>query len=221
MVDSQTGVLGHLGVALAPGLAVMVMIAAVGHVSGAHFNPAVTLAFAVTRHFAWRELPGYWLAQFAGAISAAGLLLGWLGPVAALGANRPSVGPLPAFGVEVVLTAVVMFVIISVATDTRAVGQMAALAIGATVGLNSLWAGPLSGASMNPARSFDPALLAGAWDSHWIFWLGPFLGAVIGAALYQALRAPTNSGAQLSAQAHGVPVKDDVATARWDGVMAE
>jgi MIP family channel proteins len=191
MADSQTGVLGQLGVALAPGLAVLVMIAAVGHISGAHFNPAVTLAFAVTRHFAWRDVPRYWLAQFAGALGAVGILWVALGPVAALGANQPRVGPLPALGLEMVLTAVLMFVIIAVATDSRAAGHLAALAIGGTVGLNCLWAGPLSGASMNPARSLAPALLAGAWDAHWIYWLGPAVGAVVGALLYQALREPT------------------------------
>jgi aquaporin NIP len=190
IVNSQTGALGHLGVALAPGLAVMVMIAAVGHISGAHFNPAVTLAFAVTRHFAWRELPGYWLGQFAGAISAAAILLLLFGPVAGLGANQPSGSVLQALGLEILLTAGLMFVITAVATDTRAVGQMAAIAIGGTVALNSLWAGPISGASMNPARSFGPALLSGAWDAQWVYGVGPFVGALVGAALYQALRSP-------------------------------
>jgi MIP family channel proteins len=171
----------------------MVMIAAVGHISGAHFNPAVTLAFALTRHFDWRELPGYWLGQFAGAISAAAILLVLFGPVAGLGANRPAGSALQALGLEVLLTAALMFVITAVATDTRAVGQMAAVAIGGTIALNSLWAGPISGASMNPARSFGPALVAGEWGAHWVYWLGPLLGAVIGAALYQALRMPARS----------------------------
>ena len=201
MVNSQTGALGHVGVALAPGLAVMVMIAAVGHISGAHFNPAVTLAFALTRHFDWREVPGYWLGQFAGAISAAAILWLLFGNVAGLGANRPSGSALQALGLEVLLTAALMFVITAVATDTRAAegagvvpaGQMAAVAIGGTVALNSMWAGPISGASMNPARSFGPALVAGAWDAQWVYWLGPMLGAVIGAALYQALRMPAQA----------------------------
>jgi MIP family channel proteins len=193
IVDSQTGALGHIGVALAPGLAVMVMIAAVGHISGAHFNPAVTLAFALTRHFDWHEVPGYWLGQFAGAISAAAILLLLFGNVASLGANRPDGSALQALGLEVLLTASLMFVITAVATDTCAVGQMAAIAIGGTVALNSLWAGPISGASMNPARSFGPALVAGAWDAQWVYWLGPLLGAAIGAALYQALRTLAQS----------------------------
>jgi aquaporin NIP len=203
IVDSQTGALGHVGVALAPGLAVMVMIAAVGHISGAHFNPAVTLAFTLTRHFDWQEVPGYWLGQFAGAISAAAILWLLFGRVASLGANRPSGSALQALGLEVLLTAALMFVITAVATDTRAVGQMAAVAIGGTVALNSLWAGPISGASMNPARSFGPALVAGAWDAQWVYWLGPLLGAVIGAALYQALRMPAQS-----ATARNEPIAD-------------
>ena len=193
IVDSKTGALGHIGVALAPGLAVMIMIAAVGHISGAHFNPAVTLAFAVTRHFSWRELPGYWLAQLAGAISAAASLWLLFGPVANLGANQPAGSALQAVGLEVLVTATLMFVITAVATDTRAVGQMAAVAIGGTVALNLIWDGPISGASMNPARSFGPALLAGVWNNHWVYWVGPLLGAVIGAALYQALRLPAHS----------------------------
>jgi aquaporin NIP len=181
----------------------MVMIAAVGHISGAHFNPAVTLAFALTRHFDWREVPGYWLGQFSGAISAAAILLLLFGPVGALGANRPAGSALQALGLEVLLTAALMFVITAEATDTRAAegagavpaGQMAAVAIGGTVALNSLWARPISGASMNPARSFGPALVAGAWDAQWVYWLGPMLGAVIGAALYQALRMPAQPAA--------------------------
>jgi glycerol uptake facilitator-like aquaporin len=96
---------------------------------------------------------------------------------------------LQALGIETLLTAVLMFVIISVATDTRAVGELAAVAIGGTIALDALWGGPVTGASMNPARSFGPALVAGLWSSHWVYWVGPILGAVIGATLYQTLRA--------------------------------
>jgi aquaporin NIP len=220
IVNSRTGALGHVGVALAPGLAVMVMIAAAGHISGAHFNPAVTLAFALTRHFDWREVPGYWLGQFSGAISAAAILWLLFGRVASLGANRPAGSALQALGLEVLLTAALMFVITAVATDTRAegasavlAGQMAAVAIGGTVALNSLWAGPISGASMNPARSFGPALVAGAWDAHWVYWLGPLLGAVIGAALYQALRAQPLAGAARHEQIADVEVHDEAVKA--------
>jgi MIP family channel proteins len=192
MVDSLTnGTLTHVGVALTFGLIVMVMIAAVGHISGAHFNPAVTFAFAVTRHFPWRELPWYWAAQFVGAIAGAFTLQVIFGPVANLGATLPAGNALQSLILEILLTAVLMFVIISVATDTRAVGQIAALAIGAAVALDALWGGPISGASMNPARSFGPALLAGVWRDQWIYWLGPLIGAVLGAAIYQFVRQPS------------------------------
>lgn len=190
IVNTLTGALSHMGVALTFGLIIMVMIAATGHLSGAHFNPAVTVSFALTRHFPWREVPPYVLAQLLGAVTGAATLRVMFGTVAQLGATRPAGSALQSFGLEVLLTAVLMFVIISVATDTRAVGQLAALAIGATVALDALWGGPISGASMNPARSFGPALVAGAWDNQWVYWVGPLLGAPLGAALYQFLRAP-------------------------------
>jgi MIP family channel proteins len=188
MVNQATGALGHVGVAASFGLVIMVMIAAVGHLSGAHFNPAVTVAFALTRHFPWRDVPLYLLGQLLGAVSGAWVLQQLLGPQAGLGATVPAGSPLQALGIEVLLTAVLMFVITSVATDTRAVGQLAAIAIGGTVALNALWGGPLTGASMNPARSFGPALVAGVWQAHWIYWLGPLIGACLGAVLYQGLR---------------------------------
>ncbi|HEX4962237.1 MAG TPA: MIP family channel protein [Thermoanaerobaculia bacterium] len=188
MVDHATRSLGHAGVAACFGLVIMVMIAAEGHLSGAHFNPAVTLAFAVTRHFPWQDVPMYLAGQLLGAVAGAGVLRSLLGQEAGLGATLPSGSPLQAFGVEILLTAVLMFVITSVATDTRAVGQLAAIAIGGTVALDALWGGPVTGASMNPARSFGPALVSGLWQAHWVYWLGPILGAVLGAALYQGLR---------------------------------
>lgn len=196
MVDSLGGSLGHLGTALSPGLAVMIMIFAVGHLCGAHFNPAVTLAFAVTRHFPWREVPVYFAGQILGAVSAALLLRTLFGPVGSLGANIPAGEVLQSLGIEIVLTAVLMFVIISVATDSRAAGELAAVAIGITVALNSLWAGPISGASMNPARAFGPAFVGGFWQHHWIYWVGPPLGAVIGAVVYEALRRSQPDTAQ-------------------------
>ncbi len=188
MVNQATGALGHGGVAASFGLVIMVMIAAAGHLSGAHFNPAVTLAFAVTRHFPWRDVPSYLAGQLLGAVAGAAVLRTLFGLEAGLGTTLPSGSPLQALGVETLLTAVLMFVIVSVATDTRAVGQLAAIAIGGTVALDALWGGPVTGASMNPARSFGPALVSGLWQAHWIYWLGPIGGAVLGAALYQGLR---------------------------------
>ena len=193
MVNQATGSLGHVGVAASFGLVIMVMIAAVGHLSGAHFNPAVTVAFALTRHFPWRDVPLYLVGQLLGAVSGAWVLQQLIGTQAGLGATVPAGSPLQALGIEILLTAVLMFVIISVATDTRAVGQIAAIAIGGTVALDALWGGPLTGASMNPARSFGPALVAGVWQAHWIYWLGPLIGASLGAVLYQSLRVRTAS----------------------------
>ncbi len=188
MVNAQTGALTHVGIALTFGLIITVMIAATGHLSGAHFNPAVTIAFAVTRHFPWREVVYYVIAQLIGALLGAVTLRLLIGDIAALGATVPSGSALQAFGLEVLLTAVLMFVIISVATDTRAIGSPAALAIGFTVALDALWGGPISGASMNPARSLGPALIAGIWESQWVYLLAPIIGAAIGAALYQWIR---------------------------------
>jgi aquaporin NIP len=188
LVNHATGALGHGGVAASFGLVIMVMIAAVGHLSGAHFNPAVTLAFAVTRHFSWRDVPSYLIGQTVGAVAGAAVLRAFFGLDAGLGVTLPSGSLSQAFGVETLLSGVLMFVIISVATDTRAVGELAAIAIGGTVALDALWGGPVTGASMNPARSFGPALVSGVWQAQWIYWLAPVLGAVLGASLYQSLR---------------------------------
>lgn len=190
MVNASIGAITHVGIALTFGLVIMVMVAAAGHLSGAHFNPAVTIAFALIRHFPWREIPLYVGGQLLGAVSGGLTLLAVFGPVASLGSTLPSGSPLQSLALEILLTGVLMFVITAVATDTRAVGQLAALAIGATVALDALWGGPISGASMNPARSFGPALVAGVWRDQWIYWLGPLVGACLGAGIYQLLRAP-------------------------------
>lgn len=190
MVNAQTGLLTHVGVALTFGLIITVMVAAVGHISGAHFNPAVTVAFAVTRHFAWRDVPFYIGAQLLGASLGAFTLRLLLGDIAQIGVTLPAGSVWQSFGLEMLLTAVLMFVIISVATDYRAVGSPAALAIGFTVALDALWGGPISGASMNPARSLGPALVAGVWANQWLYWLAPLIGACLGAMIYQLLREP-------------------------------
>ena len=186
MVDQlMGGQLTHLGVGLSFGLAVGAMIFATGHISGAHINPAVTIAFAVSRHFPWKNVPYYLAAQLAGAASASLVLLAILGDVADMGATLPSGSDLQSLGLEIVLTFFLMFVIMAVATDVRAVGQGAALAIGGTVGLEAIFAGPISGASMNPARSLGPALVGEVWSSHWVYWLGPLAGAAAGALVYR------------------------------------
>src|SRR5213076_1702592 len=157
--------LGAVGVALVFGLVIMVMVYATGHLSGAHINPAVTVAFTVTRHFPAREAIAYVGAQLAGASAAAlALLAVWTDKPAHLGATVPTVGVGSAVLYEALLTAFLMFVIMAVATDTRAVGAAAAIAIGGTIGLDALFGGPVTGASMNPARSLGPALAAWEWQ---------------------------------------------------------
>jgi MIP family channel proteins len=182
------GKITHLGVSLSFGLAVTTMIYATGHLSGAHLNPAVTLGFALCRHFPWRRLPSYWSAQLLGAICAAAILKLLFGNVGDLGSTSPLHGPWQAFALELILTLFLMFVIMAVATDSRAVGKDAAVAIGGTVGLEALFAGPVSGASMNPARSLGPALLSGKYTFLWIYLLAPLVGAVAGGLIYQLSR---------------------------------
>ncbi|GCE14932.1 MIP/aquaporin family protein [Tengunoibacter tsumagoiensis] len=192
MIDSLSqGAITHVGVGLVFGLIITVMIYTFGHMSGAHFNPAVTLAFVVARHFPLQRLIGYWTAQLLGAWLAAGCLRLLLGDVATLGTTIPAGngGVWQSFGLETLLTFFLMVVIMAMATDTRAVGQAAALAIGATVGLEALFAGPICGASMNPARSLGPALMSWTWTAQWIYILGPMLGAISGALLYRWLRS--------------------------------
>jgi MIP family channel proteins len=188
MVDAQTHQLGHVGVAITFGLVIMVMIYATGHVSGAHFNPAVSFAFALTRHFPWSRVAGYWLAQGAGALAAAGVLRESLGDVAEVGATLPAGSQGQSFLWEIVLTFFLMFVIMAVATDTRAVGEAAAIAIGGTVGLDAMFGGPVSGASMNPARSLGPAIVSGNLHALWLYLVAPLIGAATGAVGYQFIR---------------------------------
>lgn len=197
VVNSQTGVLGHIGVALTFALVIAVMVAATGHLSGAHLNPAVTVAFALTRHFPWREVPAYLLGQLVGAVAGALTLQALFGPVANLGVTAPAGAPLQSLLLETLLTASLMFVIIAVATDSRAVGELAALAIGFTVGANALWAGPISGASMNPARSLGPALVSNFWQDQWIYLVGPVAGAALGALIYEWMRKPVDRPAPM------------------------
>lgn len=188
---THDGALGVTGIAAVFGLIIMVMIYATGHLSGAHINPAVTIALTLTRHFPARDAVAYIAAQLIGATTGALLLLAaWPDKPALLGATVPSIATGTALVYEIVLTAFLMFVIIAVATDTRAIGAGAAIAIGGTVALDALFGGPLTGASMNPARSFGPALASGTWTDFWIYVVGPIVGAALGALGYQFIRTP-------------------------------
>jgi aquaporin NIP len=188
------GTLGVVGIALVFGLVIMVMVYATGHLSGAHINPAVTLAFTLNRHFPAREAAAYIAAQCAGAIVAAlALLAVWPDQPAQLGATAPTVGVGSALVYEGLLSAFLMFVIMAVATDTRAVGAAAAIAIGGTIGLDALFGGPVTGASMNPARSLGPAIAAWDWHDLWIYIVGPIAGTTLGALAYQVVRGDSSS----------------------------
>jgi MIP family channel proteins len=190
VADSQRdGALGTVGVAAVFGLVILAMVYATGHLSGAHINPAVTLAFAATRHFPTREALAYVPAQLTGAaLGALALRLAWEGAPADLGATVPTVGTASALTYEIVMSGFLMFVIVAVATDTRAVGAAAAIAIGSTVALDALFGGTITGASMNPARSFGPALVANEWTQFWVYVVAPVAGATLGACVYGTIR---------------------------------
>jgi len=188
IVDAVTGGgVTHVGIALTFGLIVFAMISALGHVSGAHFNPAVTLAFASAGHFPHRQVLPYIGGQVAGALAASLLLRALFGNIARLGATTPHGSDTQSFVLEIVLTFFLMLVITAVATDARAVTRAAAFAIGGTVGLEAMFAGPISGASMNPARSLAPALVSGDLSSLWLYLAGPVIGALLGAWTYRLL----------------------------------
>lgn len=186
--ERMPGQVAPAAVPMVFGLVVTVMIYAVGHISGAHFNPAVSLAFAVARHFPRRELVAYWIAQFIGALTAIGLLSLILPAGQTFGATVPSIPAVSALVWEAVLTFFLMFVIVSVATDHRAVGVMAGAAIGGTVALAAFVGGPVTGASMNPARSLAPAIAEGRLGDLWIYFVGPAIGAIAAALVYNAIR---------------------------------
>ncbi|MGH7583489.1 MAG: MIP/aquaporin family protein [Gemmatimonadales bacterium] len=183
--------------AVAPGVMVMVAIYFMGAVSGAHLNPAVTLAFALRRNFPWRRVPGYIVGQLLGAVLAAAFLRTLFATAGALGATRPGQGIATgtALAIEIVLTAGLVNTILGTASGARNIGANGAIAVGGYIALAGLWAGPVSGASMNPARSFAPDLLRGDLGTTWIYVAGPLAGALIGVAFeWILIGKPTAAG---------------------------
>ena len=169
----------HVGIGITWGLIVMAMIYAFGEISGAHFNPAVSIAFAYAKKFSWKEVPKYIFFQVAGAFTAS-LLLMWLFPKSELlGATIPTVDVWRAFVLELVLTFFLMVVIINVSTGSKEVGMMAGIAIGSVVLLEALFAGPITNASMNPARSLAPNIVSGNIKGLWLYILAPIIGALL------------------------------------------
>ncbi|MES2521952.1 MAG: aquaporin [Gemmatimonadota bacterium] len=188
MVAAKTGAFGHSGVALAFGLAVALIVAASGHLGGAHINPAVTLGFWSVRRFPARDVLPYVIAQCTGAIAASALLMWLLGPVGNFGATVPSVSVARAFVIEMGYTGLLGFVIMAVATDERAPAAIAPFVLGATVFAGALVTGPLTGGSFNPARTLGPAVVGGIWTAHWLYWIAPTLGMIAGMQLYDIVR---------------------------------
>jgi aquaporin Z len=188
--DVSGGAVSHVGIALTFGLVVMAMIYALGEVSGAHLNPAVTIGFCVARRLPLREVSPYVLSQCAGGLLASGVLRLLFEGHPTLGATIPAGPPAQSFVLEIILTFFLMFVILSVSTGAKEKGIMAGAAIGAVVGFEALFAGPVSGASMNPARSLAPALAAGHIEHLWIYVLAPVIGASLAVAGCRCVQKP-------------------------------
>ncbi|KAF3324235.1 aquaporin NIP2-1-like protein [Carex littledalei] len=185
----------QLGASMAGGMIVTVMIYAVGHISGAHMNPAVTLAFAVSRHFPWIQVPFYWSAQVSGAMLASFTLKVLLHPITNIGTTTPSGSEWQALIMEIMVTFIMMFVTAAVATDTKAVGELAGLAVGSAVCITSIFAGPVSGGSMNPVRTLGPAVASHNFHGLWVYFIGPVIGTLSGAWCYNLIRVPEKSPA--------------------------
>jgi len=182
------GAIGHVGIALVFGLVVLTMVHTFGEVSGAHLNPAVTLGFAAAGRFPWRDVPGHVVSQSAGGLAASALLSFLFPHAGTLGETLPSGGWQQSFVLEVVLTAILMLVILSVSDGGGKKGVPAGIVIGSVIALGALFAGPISGASMNPARSLAPALIGGALDYLWLYPAATFSGALLGVLLCRGVR---------------------------------
>lgn len=199
---------------VAPALMVMAVIYFMGTVSGAHLNPAVTISFALRGNFPWRRVPGYVAAELLGAVLAAAFLRATFGDVGQMGATIPGPGisGSTALIVEVVLTTGLVSVVLGTASGARNIGANAALAVAGYIALSGLWAGPISGASMNPARSLAPALLGGPWSDWWAYLVGPLVGGAIAVAFAWILRGPPSQAASQAAQGTMTPASPEATT---------
>jgi len=188
--DVSGGTVTHVGIALTFGLVVLALIYALGDISGAHLNPAVTVGFWTARRFPGRQVLPYLLAQCAGALAASAVLKLLFIQHPTLGATLPAGWPFRSFVLEIILTALLMFVILSVSTGAKEKGILAGVAVGAVIGLEAMFAGPITGASMNPARSLAPALLSAHIEHLWIYLSAPALGALLAVGACRLIQAP-------------------------------
>jgi aquaporin NIP len=189
IINQETnGTIGHIGIVITCGLIVTAMIYAFGDKSGAHFNPAVTIAFSVAGLFKPKEIAPYIASQIAGAFLATGLLKALFPNNINLGATLPAGAHLQSFILEIVLAFILMLVILFTSQGSKEVGTMAGIAIGGTVLLEAMFAGPISGASMNPARSLAPAIVSGNFDTLWIYITAPILGATIATVVWKLIK---------------------------------
>jgi aquaporin Z len=204
MAAVSDGTVGTAARAVAPGLTVAALIYSIGDTSGAHFNPAVTLAFGLKRLVPATWLPAYWMAQLVGAVAAAALLRGLFGSFLDAGVTEPRlIDPAGAVAVEAILTLLLVTVILGTADRYRVVGPNAAVAVGATIAMCGLIALPIEGASMNPARSLGPALVAGHLEDAWIYIVGPMIGAAAAVALTTFLHGPVDGDGKAEEAARG------------------
>lgn len=201
VVDAKSqGAISRAAAVVSPGLMVLAIILFMGAVSGAHLNPVVSVAFALRGDFPWRRVPGYMATQLVGAALACLFLLAVLGNVKHLGATLPGPGyrAWQAFLMEIVLTATLVSVILGTASAAQNVGTIGALGVGGYIALAGLWAAPISGTSMNPARSFGPALVSGDWTAYWVYIAGPLIGAALAVGAATILRG--RGGGDLTAR---------------------